>query len=160
MADSGTITGVINGKEEKMPQSRIEYLLLKLLEIEEKQSSQSEYENQYFCDSIVNLPTDTENYPAGTLILTIDEFKIFALNSKKEWRDTDGKKASDIMEERGLEPVPGEIYPNSKDIKDCYCDTADDLPKDTSVLPIGTVYYAIDEGTFYILNSKKEWVSH
>ena len=76
MADSGTITGVINGKEEKMPQSRIEYLLLKLLETEEKQSSQSEYENQYFCDSIVNLPTDTENYPAGTLILTIDEFKI------------------------------------------------------------------------------------
>ena len=107
-------------------------------------------ENEYYCDSIVNLPTDTENYAVGTIFLCINECSLYILNSKKEWRDIDGKKVSDILEEKGLEFVAGEIYPNRKSLKEGFCDTADELPTDTSTLDVGTVYYAVDEGTFYL----------
>lgn len=80
---------IINGKEEKIPQSRNEYLLLELLEKIVEQKVQ-----QYFCDTSAELPQNTDAISVGSVCAVINESKFYVLNSQKEWKLWDAEDSA------------------------------------------------------------------
>lgn len=85
------ITVIINGKEEKIPQSRNEYLLLDMLERFEEEPKMC------FCDTTADLPEETESLPTGTVCAVINESKFYVLNSQKVWKLWDDEEETSIV---------------------------------------------------------------
>ena len=83
---------VINGREEKIPQSRNEYLLLELLK-KIVQDSEKKVQ-QYFCDTSAELPQNTDAISVGSVCAVINESKFYVLNSQKEWKLWDAEDSA------------------------------------------------------------------
>ncbi len=119
------------------------------------------HSEKFVCGNITKLPfgTDAENYEIGTMVLTLEPLEFFILSSQGEWYNQLKEKATDILQQHGLEPDTPELFPwVDTGTLTLFYNTESDLPTPTN-LPVGLAAYVISEGDFYLVTTDKEWMS-